>query len=371
VTVKETIDGIIAAKQYRMAQKDKEKLLLPLFQEKVRRSIEHSRHMRSFYERMAFDPDKMSLLSDIPPLPVTMFKLYDLVSCDRASIVRTLKSSATTTGVPSKIHLDKTTAFRQSRAMSSTLTDYIGKQRMPLLVIDTTAVNDPKAGSLTARGAAIRGVEVFAKGSTYVLDGMDDLKLNKERLEEFVRSNQGKEILVYGFTYILWTRFIEPLEKEGRKLDFPGAKVLHSGGWKKLKDRKVEKAVFNKRVGAMFNTAPGNVIDFYGMVEQVGVIFPDCEEGRKHVPDFSEVVIRDPLTMEEVGPGGSGLIEIMSILPSSYPGEAVLTEDIGRLIGVDDCPCGRKGKSFEFLERVEKAELRGCGDTFAERRDGR
>jgi len=104
------------------------------------------------------------------------------------------------------------------------------------------------------------------------------------------------------------------------------------------------------------------------MVEQVGVIFPDCEEGRKHVPDFAEVIIRNPLTMEEERDGDPGLIEIMSILPNSYPGEAILTEDQGRIIGIDDCSCGRKGKSFEFLSRVEKAELRGCGDTFAERR---
>jgi phenylacetate-coenzyme A ligase PaaK-like adenylate-forming protein len=366
-STKVTIDALVVGKQYRLAQKDKERTLLPLFREKVRQSIKHSPNMCLFYKRMGLDPDRIEGLADIPPLPVTMFKLFDLITCDKASVVRVLKSSATTTGVPSKIHLDKTTAFRQSRALVSILTEFIGNQRRPLLVIDTEQVNDPKATTLSARGAAIRGIENFAKSSTYVLKGLDDLLLDRDALAGFMKANEGKEVLIYGFTYILWTRFLEVLEKEGSQLDLTGSKVLHSGGWKKLKDRKVEKSVFNDRIGALFRTSPNNVIDFYGMVEQVGVIFPDCEEGRKHVPDFAEVVIRDPVTMDEVGPGVPGLIEVMSVLPNSYPGEAVLTEDLGRLVGLDDCPCGRKGKCFEFLERVEKAELRGCGDTFAER----
>ena len=62
-----------------------------------------------------------------------------------------------------------------------------------------------------------------------------------------------------------------------------------------------------------------------------------------------------------------GFIEVMSILPSSYPGQALLTEDIGEIIGIDDCPCNRKGKYFVFRSRAKKVELRGCGDTFAER----
>jgi hypothetical protein len=73
------------------------------------------------------------------------------------------------------------------------------------------------------------------------------------------------------------------------------------------------------------------------------------------------------LTLAEVEPGGEGLIEVMSALPTSYPGQAVLTEDVGVFLGVDDCPCGRLGKYFRFKSRVEKAEIRGCGDTLADR----
>ena len=42
----------------------------------------------------------------------------------------------------------------------------------------------------------------------------------------------------------------------------------------------------------------------------------------------------------------------------------LLTEDEGRILGEDDCPCGRKGKYFEILGRVKRAEVRGCSDTY-------
>ena len=47
----------------------------------------------------------------------------------------------------------------------------------------------------------------------------------------------------------------------------------------------------------------------------------------------------------------------------SYPGHSLLTEDMGAILGVDDCPCGRKGKYFRIDGRIPQAEIRGCSDT--------
>ena len=63
--------------------------------------------------------------------------------------------------------------------------------------------------------------------------------------------------------------------------------------------------------------------------------------------------------------GEPGILEVVSLLPRSYPGHCLLTEDEGRLLGEDDCPCGRKGKYFEVLGRLANAEIRGCSDTYA------
>jgi hypothetical protein len=63
-----------------------------------------------------------------------------------------------------------------------------------------------------------------------------------------------------------------------------------------------------------------------------------------------------------VAPGERGLVQVCSVLPTSFPGFLVLTEDLGEVIGYDGCPCGRRGTSFRFVGRVPKAEARGCGN---------
>jgi len=56
---------------------------------------------------------------------------------------------------------------------------------------------------------------------------------------------------------------------------------------------------------------------------------------------------------------------VVSVLPRSYPGHAILTEDIGQILGVDDGPPGWLGTRFKVLGRAPKAELRGCSDVIA------
>ena len=106
--------------------------------------------------------------------------------------------------------------------------------------------------------------------------------------------------------------------------------------------------------------------NFYGMVEQVGSIFMECEEGYLHAPNFSDLLIRDFKNWECLPINQTGVIQTLSILPHSYPGHSLLTEDIGLIHGIDDCSCGRKGSYFTIDGRIPRAELRGCSDTHAE-----
>ena len=366
---KPNINEIFSHEQFILTQEEKDKLFLPLITDGIRENMEFSSMLREFYLSIGRNPDYYFSLSQIPPIPVSMFKKFDLKTCPDEEIFRVLKSSATTTGVPSKIYINKETSFRQSKALISTLKNYLGGKRRPLLVIDTENINLANMDTLSGRGAAVRGISNFAKGIVYVMDEKNgDLLVNFNRLKEFCDKFSGQEILVSGFTYIIWAKFVSQILESGVKLNFPNMKLIHSGGWKKLTAEAVNKEKFANTIAEIFGTKPEYVIDFYGMVEQLGVVFLDCEYGYKHVPDFADVIIRDFYTMRENTIGRPGLIEILSLIPTSYPGLAIITEDIGELCGIDDCPCGRKGKYFKFRSRVEKTETRGCGDTFAERR---
>lgn len=124
----------------------------------------------------------------------------------------------------------------------------------------------------------------------------------------------------------------------------------------------VSKEEFKKRIRKMCGIS--RIYNYYGMAEQTGSIFMECEYGHLHCSDYSAVLFRraEDFSMCEVGE--TGLIQVMSLLPKSYPGHNLITEDTGWLLGLDDCPCGRKGEYFEVLGRAQNAEIRGCSDTY-------
>jgi hypothetical protein len=241
--------------------------------------------------------------------------------------------------------------------------DFIGSARRPYLVIDTPE-NLAAQGQIGARGAAIQALRSFATEIVCCLRpaeaGNSELELDK--LLSCARKWKNSEVLIYGFTYVIWTELVQPLQRLGINLDLPNVRILHSGGWKRLEQQSVTRDVFNRGVASVFGCSAQAVTDYYGMVENVGVIYPDCEYGNKHVPAFADIIIRDPLTLSPVTSGRKGLIQVCSVLPTSFPGFLLLTEDTAEVIGEDGCSCGRRGPSFRFAGRVPKAEVRGCGN---------
>jgi len=211
----------------------------------------------------------------------------------------------------------------------------------------------------------VRGVQNFASKTAFGMRILppDGLTPDWNRITAFLAEHSDRPLLLFGFTFVVWSRFIAEAQRRGVRFSAPGAVLLHSGGWKRLSAQAVPKEEFTRSASAVLGCLESSVLDFYGLVEQVGTVFVDCEAGNKHAPALADVLLRRPGTLAPAGVGQSGIIEVLSALPTSYPGQALLTEDEGLLLGVDDCPCGRKGRYFRFLRRIERAEIRGCGDT--------
>lgn len=109
------------------------------------------------------------------------------------------------------------------------------------------------------------------------------------------------------------------------------------------------------------------VRNFYGMVEQVGGVFLEGDDGLLHPPPFADVIVRDPVTWRPQPVGRQGVVQVISPLPTSYPGHCLLTEDLGTIVSVDDPGSGLGGKGLVLQGRVPRTELRGCSDTHARR----
>ena len=289
-------------------------------------------------------------IEDAPFLPVGLFKEVELSSTSQAAMV--LQSSGTTGQVPSRIVVDPETADRQARALVATFRPVLGETRMPMLVIDSRKViSDP--AMLTARGAGVLGMMKFGGRPAFALD--DAMAPQPAVVREFVAKFGGKPFLIFGFTFLIWSQLYQAFA-DG-ELDLSNATLIHSGGWKKMEADKVDNDVFRAALARRFGLT--RVYNFYGFVEQIGSIFLEGEPGWLHPPSFTDVIIRDPLTWAPLPPGEEGLIQVVSLLPRSYPGHNLLTEDLGV------ARIGERGKAVRVLGRVPKAELRGCSDVIA------
>ena len=361
----DAVETLLKIKPYSLKDEEKNKLLLPILKDQLIKA-KNNRHIKNFFEKQDINISDIKFLEDIPPLPVQMFKYFDLETCAKDEVYKILHSSGTTSGKMSRVPLNKLTSINQTKALKSILSDYLRNRRRIFLVIDHEGMNR-SMDTFSARTAGIRGLSIFSKKIFYLLKEEDGkLKLNIPVINDVIKNYSNHEVYAFGFTYIIWSIFYKQIIQENISFNFNDIKIFHSGGWKKLKNEQVSMTFFSESIANIFNTGKENVMDFYGMAEQTGIIFVNCEYGNKHVPVFSQVIIRDTQTFKPCGMYDVGMIEVMSVLADSYYGQAILTEDMGYIVGIDDCPCGREGRYFRFKSRVEKAEVRGCGDTFKE-----
>ncbi len=295
-------------------------------------------------------------LADLPYLPVRAFKEFELKSIQDKDVYKIMRSSGTS-GVASLIHLDRETAQLQTRTLIEIFGRAFGEGRFPMLIIDCpkTAV---ERTSFSARTAAINGFGMFSRGRCFALK--DDLSLDLESINKFLKDNSGKNIFVFGFTFLVWKHFIQALKVQKISIDLSNSFLLHGGGWKKLEAERVSRKKFKDETAEV--TGCQHVHNYYGMIEQTGSIFMECVHGNIHASHVSDVVIRNFKSLKPEPDGTIGLIQVFSTVQKSYPGQSLLTEDVGRRYDSSFCKCGHSGAVIKIEGRLEKAELRGCSD---------
>ena len=360
-----TFEEILNNAPYSLASEEKGKMLTERLKELTafhqRNCPEYARMLRS----IGHDEARDQYEEDIPFLPVRLFKELTLKSVPDEEVVKTMTSSGTTGQAVSKIFLDRNTSANQQKAMIKIVSDFTGSGRMPMIIIDCPSVVKNRA-MFSARGAGILGFSLFGSKRIYALD--DDMKLDVDTLRAFLDEHRGERIFLFGFTFMIWQHFYRELLRlrdKGTTFDLSNAIMIHGGGWKKLISEAVSREEFHKRLEDVCGLK--NIHDYYGMVEQTGCIYMECECGHLHASVYSDVITRRPFDFSPCEIGESGILQVVSAIPESYPGHSLLTEDEGVVLGVDDCPCGRKGKYFKVLGRLKSAEIRGCSDTYEAR----
>lgn len=188
--------------------------------------------------------------------------------------------------------------------------------------------------------------------------GVKNGKIDAEDIIEKIK-NCEKPVTIYGppFAYL---PFMEIWKNKGKKplVDLSGkARLITTGGWKGVK-HDVSKEELKEQIAKAFNVNLSDIRDGYGSTD-IMTMLPECAYGKKHVPFWNHVSIRDPEdTNKELEPGKEGLVVLMASWPRAYPAFC-MTGDMG-YIKEEECECGRKGQTVEITGRAKGAGARGC-----------
>lgn len=334
----------------------KDKIFLKQIVQKLTFHKNKCKKFNNFIKNQKINLNKIVKLENLPFLHVNIFKNYELYSCKKENIIMQLNSSGTT-GFPSKIFLDKKNALNQKKILKHILVNEFGKERLPYLIIDKNPLRNVDRKKFNAKLAAIFGFGIIGFDNTYVLN--DNNEINYSELNKFLKKYSEKKFLIFGFTSQIYEILCKKLSMLKVKFPIDNGIILHGGGWKKLENLKIDNKNLKKIIKSKLRI--NKVINYYGFVEQTGSIFLECpEEGYFHTNNFTDIFVRDS-NLKVCRTGEKGVLQSISTVPTSYPGNSILLEDQSIYFG-NKCKCGRKGKIFKIIGRLKKAEIRGCSD---------
>ena len=162
-------------------------------------------HYKKIIDLLGCDLTVINSIDSLPFIPVRLFKEHELLSVQSNEVVKTLLSSGTSGQSVSKIFLDRHTALNQTRALAKITGTITGGKRMPMLVIDSSAViKDRKMFS--ARGAGILGFSMLGHSVEYALDENMDLRI--DAIENFLEKFSSQPKIIFGFTFYYMGAFL-------------------------------------------------------------------------------------------------------------------------------------------------------------------
>ena len=335
------------------------------FNNKILKLIKfHNKNSKNFNKFLKnFSTKVMKKIDDIPDFPVTNFKKYDLLSTKRSNIIKTLHSSGTSSAFTSKIFLDIENSRNQTWVLSKIMENIFGKKRLPMIIIEKKPnFSGSNRNDFNARLAAINGFSIFAKKRFFIFDENNQINYNafNKYLDDYCKNTK---FIFFGFTDQVFKFFFKSKLNQKYKKYFKNSILIHGGGWKKLENEKIDNRIFKKNL--FFNFGMKNIYNYYGLIEQTGSIFIECPECSSFkCTIYSDVILRDKNLNIIKNDNQIGFLQVMSTIPSSYPGNVVLTEDLA--VFTNNLKCKKcktfKGNRFRVLGRITNSEIRGCAN---------
>jgi hypothetical protein len=313
--------------------------------------FEHNAPYRRFCEARAALPGAVAHWADIPAIPTSAFKEWELSCLPAEERTTVFHSSGTTAQRPSRHFQSK-----ESLALyeASLLAGFEAQLQFPIANCRLAILTPPPAqaphSSLVHMFASIR--RKWSRAETPYVGRLAEnggWELELEAAVRLLREAQANSqpLLLFG-TAFSFVHLLDHLAAQGLQFALPsGSGVLETGGYKG-RSRAMPKAALHALISQRLSIPRSQIVCEYGMSELSSQAY-DSRGGCFQFPPWARVQITSPETGREVGEGETGLIRIFD-LANVYSVMAIQTEDLGV----------RCGDGFLLAGRAALAEPRGC-----------
>ena len=127
---------ILNQKAFSLNKKDKDNFFKNYLNFLTCYHYKKSKLYKNFLNKFNYNLKSKNDISNLPFLPVRLFKELDLMSIRKEEIFKTLYSSGTSSSKLSKVYLDKENALNQMKVLQKILNNLIGNERVPMLAIE-------------------------------------------------------------------------------------------------------------------------------------------------------------------------------------------------------------------------------------------
>ncbi len=288
---------------------------------------------REFTECLGIDPSKVGELTQIPFLPVGMFRNHRVISGSRETEL-CFESSGTTGQAVSRHYVCDRSIYEESFMRG--FRHFYGEPSSWLITALLPSYTERKNSSLVYMMNSLIGQSGDSRSGFY--------RDNKGELLACLAdaAAEGKKSMLVGVSFAL-------LDLAGEKeADLSGTIVIETGGMKGRR-KEITRHELHEILKQRFKLRA--VHSEYGMTELLSQAWSKGD-GFFNTPPWMKIMIRDPhdpLTIID-RPGRTGGISIID-LANIYSCSFLSTGDLGRING---------DGSFEVSGRFDESDIRGC-----------
>ena len=314
---------------------------------------------RAYCDTHGMSPSGLTRYEDlarIPPVPSDAFREAEepIASVSLEDVVLTATTSSTTSSKPCRFVYDQLSLDRLNRANAKVFRGVLGLRGGTIFVFGPP----PQESDV----ALIRGMHLALLAAGFYESDIRYLvregKLAADAATSEIAEARRVPRYLYGPPFALMHVARELVDRGQRVALEAESRAVVTGGWKRVKGQ-VSRDELTQTVCSAFGLQPTQVRDCLGLTD-VFTMFPECEAGKKHVPPWFHVSIRNPERLDrEMSEGETGLLVYLGPLIRSYP-PYTMPADMGAQWHLAPCDCGRTGQVVEHRGRATASGARGC-----------